>query len=171
VSNAVTTGLFALGGVLIGGGLNIAGAYSLERRTRRRAARTAARLVLIEVSEAGHLLLAAQHQQTWEPLADLKLTDWQEHRGLLAGAMEGDDWLKAWMAERILQEFAAKAPVPFELGDEERAQEAALVVGRFTNVLIDISVDGVRWRRVRRRRRLRARLPKPLRRKSPFEAP
>jgi hypothetical protein len=77
---AVTTGIFALGGVVVGGFASAAVNYGLGRREERREARAAARLVLEEATQITHALAALLAHRQWRPIEFAETNQWDGSR-------------------------------------------------------------------------------------------
>jgi hypothetical protein len=96
LSQSVTTGLFALAGVIVGGAI-ATGATLLEKRLDRRAeARQACRLIVLDLSE---IKAAVDYVLTSDNPADLGARvdlpephDWNRHRETLARVLTKDEW-------------------------------------------------------------------------------
>jgi hypothetical protein len=100
----MTSGLFALAGVVIGGLLTAVVTFWFERRREARELRTAARVI----DKAYNLLgLAADttiEDDTWSPFDEALPQDefaalWREHRNTLAGHLSSEAWQTVASAE------------------------------------------------------------------------
>jgi hypothetical protein len=151
----VVTGLFVLGGVLVGGTLQGILNAITERRRDGWAARKAARLfhprLMRFVMAQGE---ARQHGWTWADLiivVESNLEDWDSYADVFAGTLEYDDWFKVYAAVRGLQQMTWTVDRDAQIGDDdaeyldglmERAIEASMV-------LVMVSFQGVRKHRIR----------------------
>ena len=155
LSEPVVTGLFALGGVLIGSTFQgVLNAIS-ERRRDGWAARKAARLfhprlMRFVMAQAE----ARQHGWTWGDLiivVETNLEDWDGFADVFAGTLEYEDWFKVYASVRGLQQLTWTDDRDAPIGDDdaeyldgliERAIEASAV-------LVMVAFQGVRKHRIR----------------------
>ena len=109
MDNAVATGLFALGGVCVGGFVQAAVAHRMERRREGWAARRSARLFMPSLVRVGMATSGAvEHGYTWEQLqlvAEANLERWDEHAEVFAGTLGFDQWGSVYAAVRALQQM------------------------------------------------------------------
>jgi hypothetical protein len=81
-STAVTTGLFVLAGILIGGLLTGVVNYVLERRREQAVGRVAVRLLEVELAIAGSALDQVVERGRWSPWNfERGHRAWDEYRG------------------------------------------------------------------------------------------
>jgi hypothetical protein len=94
MSTAVATGLFTLGGVLIGGLVNYFATTRVEAVRARKQLRTAARLVGEEIEANYGSIGINLDSGSWRGTKRFPLEQglWEEHRGILATELEPDDW-------------------------------------------------------------------------------
>lgn len=94
-STAVTTGIFVLAGVLIGGLLTGLVNYVLERRRETASARAALRLLEIELALAGATIDQVVESGRWWPWNfERSHRTWDEHRPEAARVLSDDEWIK-----------------------------------------------------------------------------
>jgi hypothetical protein len=94
MSTAIATGLFTLGGVIVGGLINYFATSRTEAVRARKQVRTATRLVAEDIQ---HNLISVGADIEWESWAGskafpLKREAWVEHRGILASELSDEDW-------------------------------------------------------------------------------
>lgn len=97
MSTAVATGLFTLGGVVVGGLLQGSTSWWMERRRDDWAARKAARLTARIFARCRFVLKAARDSEhmSWRAVAleiEESLARWPEYADVLAGTIGQDDW-------------------------------------------------------------------------------
>lgn len=92
MSDAATTGAFALGGVIIGGSVSGTVTYVLARRVERRTARAAARLVRADATQTSYALRAVLDDRTWRPIKFVTMEQWNRHRDTFADHLRNEDW-------------------------------------------------------------------------------
>ncbi|HVX32862.1 MAG TPA: hypothetical protein VHA80_06945 [Solirubrobacterales bacterium] len=94
---AVEAGLFALGGVIVGGVLNGLVAWILARHTARSNARVAALLVNEELMQSVPALLGLREHKTWGWLSVAhefgRRDAWDENRAILGHAIDPDAYM------------------------------------------------------------------------------
>jgi hypothetical protein len=94
---AVEAGLFALGGVIIGGVLNGLVAWALARNTSRSNARVAALLVNEELMQSVPALLGLREHKNWGWLSAAhefgRREVWDENRSILGHALDPDAYM------------------------------------------------------------------------------
>jgi hypothetical protein len=91
----VSAAVFGLIGVIVGGVLNGFVSYVLERRNERRAARTAARLLLDEWRPLVFLVADVLRLGRWRPGEQpITFEEWSRHRELLANQLSQEAWLR-----------------------------------------------------------------------------
>ena len=92
----IATGLFSLGGVVVGGLLSTFTQLYLERKREQRAADRAKLLVAGELLHAELVLRSASKSKKWPPVEDidgfLPTSAWRENRASLVGKVEEDLW-------------------------------------------------------------------------------
>ena len=103
----IATGLFSLGGVLLGGLLTPLTQHFLERKRERRAAYRAKLLVAAELLQAEMILGTVSDGGNWLPTEDpdafLPTSAWRENRSSLAGMVNEDLWVQLVMAYTLLE--------------------------------------------------------------------
>jgi hypothetical protein len=114
VDPSVTTGLFALGGVVVGGFVNGAVTYSMERRREGWAARRAARLFAPCLHRLAYAADSSLREGTsWAELADVvpaNLEEWPAHADVFAGTLEWEQWFDIYAAVRVWEQFTWGQP-------------------------------------------------------------
>jgi hypothetical protein len=90
----VTAAVFGVIGVIVGGVLNGLVSYALARRNERRAAKTAARLLLDEWRAALFLVEDVLRLGRWQPDQPIAFEVWDRHRELLANQLQQEAWLR-----------------------------------------------------------------------------
>jgi hypothetical protein len=109
MSDAVMTGVFALGGVLVGGLLNGWVTYLVERRRQYGAARAAAWLLLANLSRSIAAVKRGRDRGDWLGAEEaIRLGEWEDRRELLFGTMRLDDIYPVVAVHRFLEEIAAR---------------------------------------------------------------
>jgi hypothetical protein len=89
----MTEAIFGLVGVLVGGLLNGAGLWLVERHRSRRAARTAARLLLPELIEIERILtIRMWREPKWRGMAEFPHERWDRYESTLAPVLSKWDW-------------------------------------------------------------------------------
>jgi|tagenome__1003787_1003787.scaffolds.fasta_scaffold20948766_5 hypothetical protein len=167
MSAAVTTGLFTLGGVIVGGSLNAVMSYALARRVERREARAAARLVIEELAQIRYALADVRDDGRWRPIDFVTLDQWREHRDRLAHHLRPSDWRcvsAAYVDVERLRAWIDANTVSGTLEPEDRPSVVAVhdaVQHALVSHLVQLSVHGPqrrslarsyhRWRSNRRR--------------------
>ena len=97
-STAVTTGLFVLAGVVVGGLVTGSVNYVLERRREQSAAQVALRLLEVELTIAAAALDQVVEKERWSPFNFQRAhRTWNEYRADAALALSVDDWIKVSM--------------------------------------------------------------------------
>ncbi|HEX2161416.1 MAG TPA: hypothetical protein VHF88_06305 [Thermoleophilaceae bacterium] len=182
MDSAVITGLFTLGGVVVGGVLNQALNHHLERRRAGWEAKKAARLFAPSLHR---LHIAGEHGRThavtWDEMADLakhELVGWETHADVFAGTIEWDDWFEIYSAVRVWQQIAEDPPRNEHGGLIRPGTPDAKRLAEITEKALDgalqcgsIGVNGIAKRRFRRTAaKLRDRLPGKERREKRFES-
>jgi hypothetical protein len=123
MSNAVTTGAFTLGGVVVGGTITGTMTYVLTRRGERRLARAAARLVLEDAFQTGRALNRVLDDGKWYPMDDVTLDQWHKHRDTFASELRPEDWRcvdEAYVDLQLLVNWYAATPLSPDLEAEDR---------------------------------------------------
>ncbi len=92
MSSGVTTGLFAIGGVIVGGGLNLASGMALDRRRERRSLRSAARLIHSELKTIEGDLNMALMLEHWGEIPTIATNRWSEYEEDLSVWLSNADW-------------------------------------------------------------------------------
>jgi len=124
----IVTGLFSLGGVLLGGLLSPLIQLYLERHREERAADRAKLLVAAELLHAQMVQRTVSEGGNWPPIEDLDAflptSSWRENRSSIAGRISKDLWVQIVMAYAQLEidrsRFATanKIPATTPLGAE-----------------------------------------------------
>jgi hypothetical protein len=97
-SSAVTTGLFVLAGVVVGGLVTGGVNYALERRLEQTAARVALRLLDVELAIAAASADRVLEGGQWSPWNFERAHGaWDEYRADAARVLSVDDWTKVSM--------------------------------------------------------------------------
>lgn len=110
----VATGLFTLGGVIVGAGASTSGQVYLESRREGREGDRAKRLVAGELLHAQLILRAASEGTHWPPVEDingfLPTSAWQEYRSRLAdpGEVEADLYDQLVLTYALLERDRAR---------------------------------------------------------------
>jgi hypothetical protein len=92
-STAVTTGIFVLAGVLVGGLVTGAVNYVLERRREQASAQVALRLLESELTHAGNAVETAIERSFWAPWNFARThRTWDEHRAEAARVLSDGEW-------------------------------------------------------------------------------
>jgi hypothetical protein len=128
----VTTAIFTLAGVIIGGLLTGAIQLLLKRRDEERARLVAARLVLDELIDVASAIKGALKGKirVREMLLDKSLDEvWKEHRVVLAGEMDDGAWrrVSACVERTRMRVNASDAPDQGHLENWLRGVDAAIV--------------------------------------------
>jgi hypothetical protein len=154
MDSAVTTGIFTLGGVVVGGFASGWVNYGLGRREERRTARAAARLVLEEATQITHVLAAILEYGRWRPIEFVETNQWDGYRSTLAHHLRHADWRCVVSAyedlERLLGWVRAN-DVSGDLDDSDRASVTRLrkqMEHAIESHLIQLSVHGPQRRRL-----------------------
>jgi hypothetical protein len=94
MDSALATGLFALGGVIVGAVTTTGGQVFLDSRRERSKANRAKRLVAGELLQAQLILRSIAETKTWPPFDDvdayLPTKGWQEYRSRLVDTLDQD---------------------------------------------------------------------------------
>jgi hypothetical protein len=95
-SSAVTTGLFVLAGVVVGGLVTGGVTYALELRREGASARVALRLLEIELAIAGSVADEVLEKQSWWAAWKFERAHraWNEYRAEAARVLSVDEWVK-----------------------------------------------------------------------------
>jgi len=124
----VATGLFSLGGVLLGALLTPLTQLCLEWQRERRAADRAKRLVAAELLHVQLVLRAVSGGKNWPPVEDintfLPTSAWQENRSSLAGHIDEELWDQLVMAYAILEHDRARFATANRLTETPLGKEA-----------------------------------------------
>jgi hypothetical protein len=84
--------LFAIGGVIVGSGLNLTSGIVLDRRRERRNLRSAARLIHSELKTIEVELRATLSLGRWGKLPEIETGQWVEHKQDLSVWLSNADW-------------------------------------------------------------------------------
>jgi hypothetical protein len=107
----ITTALITAGatllGVMVGAVLGGLIDYRLARRREQAEGRAGARLLQVNLSEAGPLLAAAERDSTWLATAVLRTDAWNQYRGVMASVLDASRWETVAKAMGALQELEA----------------------------------------------------------------
>ncbi len=108
----LATGLFALGGVLLGAGASTGSQVYLENKRERRAEDRAKRLVAGELLHVQMIFRSVAAGTHWPPIEDvdsyLPNSAWQQNRLRLAGVVDEDLWDQLVRAYALLQADRAR---------------------------------------------------------------
>jgi hypothetical protein len=154
MDSAVTTGIFTLGGVVVGGFTSGGVNYTLGRREERRAARAAARLVLEEAIQVRYALAAILEYGRWRPVEFIHTTQWDGYRPTLAHHLRHADWTCVVSAYEDLQRLLGWVHANDVKGDLDDSDGASVtkiyegMVHAIDNHLIQLSVHGPQRRRL-----------------------
>jgi hypothetical protein len=111
-TQVVATGLFSLGGVVLGAFLMPFTNLYLERKRERRAAARAKLLIAGELLHAELILRTASRSTHWPPVEDvnafLPTSAWQENRSSLPGNIDEDLWNRLVLAYALLETDRAR---------------------------------------------------------------
>jgi hypothetical protein len=125
MSTEITTGLFALGGVIVGGLLNFVVAHMRDRRVERIERRTAARLLLPELIAARRgLRQMRRSRKIWLPF---ELERWSQHASSLARLLDDRTWRDLAAIYESLWLFNDEGE-SFGAGDESEVDDRELLV-------------------------------------------
>jgi hypothetical protein len=98
-STAVTTGLFVLAGVLVGGLVTGGVNYALERRRENASARVAMRLLEAELALAGARADDVIERGRWSAWNFKRAhRTWDEYRAQAASGLSGNEWVTVAIA-------------------------------------------------------------------------
>jgi hypothetical protein len=121
IATVLTTGALTLCGVVIGGAINLSSGVLLDRRRQQREVRTAARLIVSELSSMRiDLGFALEHKQ-WGSVTKIDVSRWNEHEGRLAAALDNSDWNSLSALYRSVELFVDESsydPSAPMLGDD-----------------------------------------------------
>lgn len=135
IAPAVTTGVFTLGGVLVGGLLNSLVSVRLERRSDRRAVRKALRLFGPQLTGVMWAIDRATQAKEWGKLPEAvgsSLAQWDEYAPVFAENLEWEEWQALLLTVMELQRLVETAPQgPAAITDEQ----ASYLQGRFDRIL------------------------------------
>ena len=148
VSVALTTGLFTLLGVIVGGCLNYAVTTAIEERRGRRALRTTARIVGEELGTNGAIVTATIEFGRWTPMgnAPLHFDAWHDYRHVLAERLPDENWDQLRDAMRQLRMMdrvhkLGEPARPFSAADmphlreaRDAAQSAMAMLDRYSRI-------------------------------------
>jgi hypothetical protein len=144
----IATGLFSLGGVVIGGLLTTLTQLYLERRREQRAADQAKLLVAGELLHAQLVLLTASKCKHWPVVENvdsfLPTSAWRENRASLVRTVNEDLWEELVMAYALLETDRARfiaadrlpALTPLPAKQAQELKEAFLNLGRLRRKLV-----------------------------------
>jgi hypothetical protein len=139
----VTTGLFTLGGVLLGGLLTPLTNYLLDMGRERKSTNRAKLLVAAELQQSQGVLLAVSNSKSWafgEEAVDslLPTSAWRENRTNLVGKINEDLWERLVLDYTLLETDRARftswsrSPTPYRIPEKEAKalNEFATELGR-----------------------------------------
>jgi hypothetical protein len=143
MTDVATTGLFSLGGVVLGALLLPFTQSLLERRRERRASDRARLLIAGELLHAQMMLRAASQHTRWNTVDDLDsflpTFAWRDHRSSLAGHVDEDLWTRLITGYALIEidrsRFRAASLVS---RDVPLTPEEAESLKRASNVLGDL---------------------------------
>jgi hypothetical protein len=174
MDQSVVTGLFTLGGVVVGGAVNGGVTYAMERSRAGWAARRSARLFAPALYRlafaAAH---AEEHTTTYADLArvaEANLTDWPEHSAVFAGTLEWEQWFGIYAAVRAWEGFTWNLPPDPERTEIRPSSKGAAYVSSLGERAVEgaVQCSSIALRGVRRRR-LRGALTSVWRRLRPLD--
>lgn len=120
MSSGVTTGLFAIGGVIVGGGLNLVSGMVLDRRRERRNLRSAARLIHSELKLIEIVLGTVLSSGRWGELPEIDTGRWVEYERDLSVWLSNADWESLAVVYQSIALFATEsAEAKLEATDDE----------------------------------------------------
>jgi hypothetical protein len=154
---AVATGLFTLGGVIVGGLVNGGVTYAMERRREGWVAQKDARLFMPRLMRLAFAMGdAMEHEWPWENLCvvvESNLQDWEDqYNEVFAGTLPFDDWFTVYAAVRPLEKMTHTAPRDGGRIGRQDADYLHDLIEKTTAAamtLTMVAVSGVRRRRVR----------------------
>jgi hypothetical protein len=166
VDVATKTGLFALGGVIVGGVVNGAVTFTMERRREGWAARKEARNFLPRIMRCRNILSkGADRGVLWELVDDgiaVNLQSWPEVAPAFAGSLDWARWITIYSAVRRLeQEVLLERNVESRISadDHEYVEQLDELLIAAALVLAGVAIFGTRRRLIARKwDRLRERL-------------
>ena len=125
----LATGLFTLGGVIVGAGASTGSQVYLEKKREEREADRAKRLVAGELLHLQIIFRSVSAGTHWPPLEDvdalLPNSAWQEYRFRLASAVDEDLWDQLVMAYALLEGDRARFVTAAKLVDKPLAASEA----------------------------------------------
>jgi len=130
MGTAVITGLFTLGGVLVGGLANVLFGYFTDRRTARREAKVTGRLLADDLRGHAVELDSAVKLGVWlpAPAGHAALNGWREHRALLAAALPRQEWRLLTITFRRISSVG-RATAVHRTGDAMNKMDATMIQG------------------------------------------
>jgi hypothetical protein len=147
VAAGLITGLFSLGGVVIGALLTTLTQLYLERKREQRTADRAKLLVAGELLHAQLVLRSASAGKHWLPVEDinafLPTSSWQEHRSSLVGEIHEDLWSQLVTSYALLEQHRARfvmanrlpPETPLSASEAERLKGDSNVLGQLRREL------------------------------------
>jgi hypothetical protein len=124
----VTGAIFGLVGVVVGGLLTGAVQVFQEWRSQRTLSRTAARLLSAELSVQQWILEDRAADQSAEPVSDdmPAVSDWPQHRAVMARALDDKAWIKVAGAYANLVLWHSQSPRSRATPAEKRTEMQTL---------------------------------------------
>ena len=140
-SDAITTGLFVLAGVVVGGVVTGLVTYGIERRRERASARVAVRVLEAELALAVASADWRLEQGAWSPWNfDRAHLAWREYGPELARVLSTDEWYAVAVAffsvDNAELRFSNKPPgTPLDAGERESLEAVAVGLDDGLNTL------------------------------------
>jgi hypothetical protein len=135
----LATGLFALGGVIVGAGASTWGQVYLESKREKREADRAKRLVAGELLHLQLILRAAASGPNWPLISDVNAhlpnTAWQEFRSRLVDTVDDDLFNELVLTYAELESDRARFVAAFNLGDKPLSALEATSLIKMSNTL------------------------------------
>jgi hypothetical protein len=121
----VVSGIFGLGGVVLGGLLTVGTTYGLERRRAKRARDAAIRLAGAELTTTVSVVTTALDEGEWQPREYFGLpprdpVGWSEQLKAFATALSDDEWHNVVYAGIIAAMAESSHKAGHHLTDDER---------------------------------------------------
>ena len=135
----LATGLFALGGVIVGAGASTWGQVYLESKREKRESDRAKRLVAGELLHLQLILRAAAAGPNWPLISDVNAhlpnTAWQEFRSRLVDTVDDDLFNELVLTYAELEADRARFVAAFNLGDKPLSALEATSLIKMSNTL------------------------------------
>ena len=154
----MSEGVYALIGVVVGA-LSTGGVqFALDARTRRRAARVSARLLLNSLEQYDHITRRLLEYGTWPDhpqwfeLVNRLSLPWQEHQHVLAEVRSFAAWVDVANAfieagDRVVFSAPVSAGDPVGAGDRESLDDLLASLERARTVVAQLGMS--RWQRLK----------------------